>query len=75
MHGAVRHGMTNRRPKEIADFGRASDHELAQREVAGGDEAGMDGVFDGADAVAFRDGDFQRVVARRETRAPGELES
>ncbi len=75
MHGAVRHGMTNRRPEEIADLGGPSNQELAQREAAGRDEACMDGVFDGADAIAFGDGDFQRVVARREARAPGELES
>jgi hypothetical protein len=67
--------MTNRRPKEIADLGGPSNPELAQREAAGRHEACVDGVFDGADAIAFRNGDFQRVVARRETRAPGELES
>jgi hypothetical protein len=74
VHRAEAGGVADGRLQQVAGIGRTADHQLAQGDAAGFAQPGMDRVFDGADAIALRNGKLQEVLARRQAGAGGVLE-
>ncbi len=74
MDGAETDRVSNRRPHQLADLGRAADHQLAHAHAAGVGQRGVHRMLDAADLVAFGDRQLQRVVPGRHTRARGVLQ-
>ena len=65
---------TVRRLEQLAAVERAADHQLAHRHAGRVGQRHVQRMLDRADALAFGDRQLQRVVARREDRARGELQ-
>ena len=69
MHRAEARRVADGRLKQVAEFRRPTDHQLAHHDAARFGQPRMDGVLDGADTFALCNRKLQHVLARRDAGA------
>ena len=69
MDRSERYLVPDRRLQELAHFGRTANHQFAERKRIARPQPCMEDVLDTAHAIAFQDGELNRVIARREAGA------